>query len=108
MQVIYQDSATAAQIANVIADAINNKVPTTVAFDITATASGNVVTVTHLKEGSYANRAMTEAVNGTLDFKVAGMSGGGGYNCQAGTGCKRNQDCDPSLVCMPDGTCGVP
>jgi cysteine-rich repeat protein len=44
------------------------------------------------RAGSFGNQRITETV-GDEDFKVEGMSGGGGGDCPAGTHCMYGEDC---------------
>jgi len=93
----------AAAMATAIANAINS---VTSGLEMTATTSSYDVVLVHDLAGSFGNRAISGTVITSL-FTVSGMGGGAGYDCPSGTRCTRNEDCDLSMVCQPDGTCGV-
>jgi cysteine-rich repeat protein len=94
---------SAVQLASVIESTINSA-PW---VGITAAASSLDVDLTNNAAGSFGNRLISETV-ATSQFSVTGMSGGAGYDCPAGARCARTEDCDLSLECLPDGTCGTP
>jgi cysteine-rich repeat protein len=98
------------EMATSLANAINS-VGTALAITAVAAPPSRNVNLTHDLLGTRGNRSIstTAVTTGTnTSITISGMSGGGGYDCQAGTGCARDEDCDPSLVCLPDRTCGVP
>ncbi|QRK11816.1 DUF4215 domain-containing protein [Archangium violaceum] len=78
-------------------------------LQISATSSGNIVTLTNDMHGTFGNTLITETVTGS-GFRVNGMSGGAGYDCPEGTRCAVDADCDiGGLVCRPDTrTCALP
>ncbi|WP_257453293.1 DUF4215 domain-containing protein [Archangium lipolyticum] len=97
------NSTPADQIALGIVTAING---VTDPFEIKATSSGNIVTLTHNMQGTIGNQVMTETVQDG-NFKVNGMKGGGGYDCTEGTKCTTTADCERGLTCL-DNTCSTP
>ncbi len=98
---------SASQLATAIETAINN---TTLTLDITArvgsTANTNFVDLTNTRQGTFGNQGISDTVV-TTRFTVTPMAGGRGVDCAAGIGCTKDADCEPSLVCLPEGTCGT-
>jgi cysteine-rich repeat protein len=82
--------------------AINNS-----GLNVIAQSSGNAVTLSNSQFGEFGNQPVTTTVPSS-GLTVSGMSGGAGANCPSGTGCTRNEDCGPGLVCRADKRCGVP
>jgi len=100
----FTTSHTNIQVAQAIVTAING---VGAELRISATSSGNIVTLTNELEGTYGNQLIGENVANS-SFRVSGMSGGAGYDCLQGTGCTWNKDCDPTLQCVAGNTCGIP
>jgi phage tail sheath gpL-like len=86
-------------VADAIADAINTL---GAGLLITAEVSGSTVTLTHDRDGVAGNQELVEEV-GAQTFAVEGMSGGLGFDCEAGTNCAAAEDC-ASGTCS-DGVC---
>lgn len=82
--------------------AINNS-----GLNIIAQSSGNTVTLSNSQFGEFGNQPVTTTAPSS-GLTVSGMSGGAGATCPSGTGCTRNEDCGPGLVCRADKQCGVP
>jgi len=74
-------------------------------LNITATYTGQVVSLANTKIGSIGNQPITKTVS-ALGFIVNGMSGGGGFDCPADAGCTSDQDCNPLLTCQDQGDSG--
>ncbi len=64
-----------------------------------------VVILTPKVMGSAGNYQLSKTVK-DKGFKVESMMGGRGHDCPAGTGCKKDADCESGLRCLPIGTCG--
>jgi cysteine-rich repeat protein len=103
IRVAFTGTETAGTMATAIAAAINDATT----LEISATTSSTIVLLTHDWTGAFGNRPLTKSVSNT-GFRVSGMAGGAGYDCAAGTRCRNNADCAPSLVCGPGGTCDAP
>jgi cysteine-rich repeat protein len=106
----YATSNTCSEVATSLANAINS-VGTTLAITAVVPTFSRNVNLTHDLLGTRGNRSISTTAVTTgpsASLTVSGMSGGGGHDCPSGTGCVRNEDCDPNLVCRPDRTCGVP
>jgi hypothetical protein len=62
------------------------------------------VDLTNDVAGSRGNQnILTNAATNRLT--VSGMSGGGGFDCAAGTGCAQNEDCSSSTCSATTNTC---
>lgn len=101
-RIAYSSGDTAAQIAKAIENAIDSHVP----LKISAVESGALVLLTHERNSSLGNVAITENVTGDgNNFVVAGMFGGAGGDCPIMTGCKSGDDCASgkctSNMCVP-------
>jgi hypothetical protein len=104
----YAGNDSRSEVATSLANAINS-VGSNLAIRAVAVLAN--VNLTHDFNGSRGNRSIsTTAVTSGSDqsLTIIGMSGGGGYDCPSGTGCVRDEDCDSSLICLPNRTCGLP
>jgi cysteine-rich repeat protein len=114
----YNKNDSAKEIAEAIVEAINanhatNKPPlpnlrlsAMVDTDTDADAKTATVHITHKERGSIGNQLILESVD-HQGFKVFGMSGGSGYDCPVGMGCKESVDCQRGLKCDA-GVCKQP
>jgi cysteine-rich repeat protein len=99
----YSSGDSRAEMAASLAAAIN---AATAPLNLSATTSGVIVNLTHDSPGAFGNRTIstTARTSGpSASLRLSGMSGGGGFDCPAGTGCSRSEDC-ASSVCI-GGTC---
>jgi cysteine-rich repeat protein len=90
------------EMAASIATAINRVGPSLAINAAVNSTMTRQVLLTNGNPGSIGNLSITETVANT-DFVVSGMAGGVGYNCDPGTGCGSNADCQSGVCCLGAG-----
>lgn len=88
------------ELATVIGDAIEWS-----GLQIDVLQGGAVLHLTNRNAGSFGNQEITHGVLAD-GFVTTGMAGGMGRDCGPDTGCTRDEDCAPGLLCRSGGRCG--
>jgi hypothetical protein len=91
------------QVARAIQDAINNQASNPLLEWRVSGRSWNVVMLEYKEEGEIgSDRSISENV-GVPGFSAEILTRGSGYDCSAGRGCVRNEDCKSKRCTIPVG-----